>query len=169
MLLDRDRNLMVCQYCHSEAVPPMDEDGVQIVGETTKVCPCCESKLSDGLMESQALLYCVQCHGMLISMEKFLPLVEHLRALRDRPAAFVGAPGHQNDVKNLHCPLCNGAMDDHPYGGPGNVIIDSCEECSVIWLDRGELRRIVVAPDPQPAYSGSLYSDHEPIGESDHS
>jgi Zn-finger nucleic acid-binding protein len=162
MLLDRDRNLMVCQYCQTEAVPPMDEDGVQIVGETDKVCPGCGSKLSNGLMETQSLLYCAQCHGMLIEMEQLQPLVEHLRAVRDRPAAFVGAP--QNDAKNLHCPLCNGAMDDHPYGGPGNVIVDSCEQCSVIWLDRGELRRIVVAPDPRP-----VYSDYEPIGESDHS
>ena len=82
---------MVCQYCRSEAVPPMDEDGVQILGESTKACPGCQSKLADGLMESQPLLYCEQCHGMLISMEKFLPLVEHLRAVRDSPAAFVSS------------------------------------------------------------------------------
>jgi Zn-finger nucleic acid-binding protein len=115
-------------------------------------------------MESQSLLYCAQCHGMLISMEKFLPLVERLRAVRDRPAAFAAAPDRQADAKNLRCPLCDHPMDDHPYGGPGNVTIDSCEECSVIWFDRGELRRIVVAPDPQP-----VYSNYGPIGESDHS
>jgi Zn-finger nucleic acid-binding protein len=99
---------------------------------------------------------------MLISMEKFLPLVEHLRALRDRPAAFVPSPEHEGAARNLHCPLCDHVMDDHPYGGPGNVIIDSCESCSVVWLDRGELRRIVVAPDPQP-----VYSNYEFVGESD--
>jgi Zn-finger nucleic acid-binding protein len=38
-------------------------------------------------------------------------------------------------------------MDTHPYGGPGNVIIDTCENCSVNWLDHGELQRIVRAPD----------------------
>jgi Zn-finger nucleic acid-binding protein len=162
MLLDRERNLMVCQYCESQAVPPMDEDGVQVLGDTTKVCPTCGSKLSDGVMESQPLLYCAQCHGMLISMEIFLPLVERLRSLRDRPVAFLPAPDRAGDAKNLRCPLCSHAMDDHPYGGPGNVTIDSCEDCSVIWFDRGELRKIAVAPDPHP-----VYSDYEPAGESD--
>jgi Zn-finger nucleic acid-binding protein len=162
MLLDRDRNLMVCQYCRSEAVPPIDEDGVQVVGETSKLCAGCGSKLSDGLVEAQPLLYCTQCHGMLISMEKFLPLVEHLRALRDRPAAFVPSPDRSSAGKELHCPLCGHLMDHHPYGGPGNVNIDSCEGCSVVWLDRGELRRIVVAPDPQP-----VYSNYELVGERD--
>ena len=33
------------------------------------------------------------------------------------------------------------------YGGPGNVIIDTCEHCSLNWLDYGELQRIVRAPD----------------------
>ena len=38
-------------------------------------------------------------------------------------------------------------MDAHPYGGGGNVNVDSCETCGLIWLDGGELRRIVAAPD----------------------
>jgi Zn-finger nucleic acid-binding protein len=38
-------------------------------------------------------------------------------------------------------------MDTHPYGGPGNVIIDTCENCSLNWLDYGELQHIVRAPD----------------------
>ena len=38
-------------------------------------------------------------------------------------------------------------MDAHYYAGPGNVIVDSCEDCCLIWLDRGELMRIAHAPD----------------------
>jgi Zn-finger nucleic acid-binding protein len=44
-------------------------------------------------------------------------------------------------------------MIGYPYGGPGNVNLDSCERCSVIWLDRNELRRIVLAPDHYSLYS----------------
>jgi Zn-finger nucleic acid-binding protein len=47
-------------------------------------------------------------------------------------------------------------MEHHPYGGGGNVFLDTCESCSVNWLDRGELQRIVAAPDPRvawPAYA----------------
>jgi Zn-finger nucleic acid-binding protein len=28
--------------------------------------------------------------------------------------------------------------------------VDSCEPCGVLWLDRGELSRIVAAPDRDP-------------------
>jgi len=34
------------------------------------------------------------------------------------------------------------------YYGPGNIIIDTCEACGIVWLDAGELRRAVDAPGP---------------------
>jgi Zn-finger nucleic acid-binding protein len=142
---------MVCDYCGGEGVPPIDEDGVQVLGDTSKPCPVCKTMLSNGLIELQALLYCSHCHGMLISMEKFLPLVDELRARRDRPAQYV-APRVDDSGRILQCPLCGRDMDDHPYGGGGNVNIDSCEGCAVVWLDGGELRRIIVAPDHGPLY-----------------
>jgi Zn-finger nucleic acid-binding protein len=37
-------------------------------------------------------------------------------------------------------------MDTHPYCGPGNIVIDSCNHCNVVWLDRGELGQVVNAP-----------------------
>jgi Zn-finger nucleic acid-binding protein len=37
-------------------------------------------------------------------------------------------------------------MEAHFYGGPGNVVIDTCESCSLNWLDHGELARIAQAP-----------------------
>jgi Zn-finger nucleic acid-binding protein len=36
-------------------------------------------------------------------------------------------------------------MDTHFYGGPGNIIIDDCDRCSLNWLDAGELMRIALA------------------------
>jgi hypothetical protein len=37
-------------------------------------------------------------------------------------------------------------MDVHPYFGPGNVIIDTCGTCDLVWLDFGELKQIEDAP-----------------------
>jgi Zn-finger nucleic acid-binding protein/DNA-directed RNA polymerase subunit RPC12/RpoP len=153
MRLDRGKCLMVCDYCLSEANPPVDEDGVQIAGPTSHRCPTCGDNLADGLIERAPVLYCQACHGMLISIEKFLPLIEHLRALRDRPAAFLSQRGEEDAGRSLACPMCGQPMNTHPYGGGGNVNIETCETCSRIWLDRHELRRIVVAADPLPLYS----------------
>jgi len=37
-------------------------------------------------------------------------------------------------------------MLGHFYGGPGNIVLDTCEACQVNWLDPGELQRIARAP-----------------------
>ena len=44
--------------------------------------------------------------------------------------------------RHLRCPACEGYMEAHPYYGPGNVVIDSCADCSYVWLDHGELARV---------------------------
>ena len=37
-------------------------------------------------------------------------------------------------------------MTTHPYYGPGNVVMESCDSCNLVWLDHGELQQIVDAP-----------------------
>jgi Zn-finger nucleic acid-binding protein len=36
-------------------------------------------------------------------------------------------------------------METHPYHGGGAVMIDDCDRCGLVWLDRGEIARIVRA------------------------
>jgi Zn-finger nucleic acid-binding protein len=128
-------------------------DEVEVGAETTKACPSCQALLSDGTIQNRSVLYCTKCQGLLIGMDKFLPLVEFLRALR-RPTGSTLEPRDSSDAdRKFACPQCAKIMAAYPYGGPGNVNIDSCEACSVIWLDRNELQRIVLAPDRHPVYS----------------
>ena len=131
----------------------VSEDEVQVGGETTKVCPACQALLSDAAIQGKPVLYCAKCRGMLVSIDKFLPLVEFLRALR-RPSGSTLEPRDNSDAdRQLSCPECAQTMVGYPYGGPGNVNLDACERCSVIWLDHHELGRIVLAPDHYPVYS----------------
>ena len=131
----------------------VNEDGVQVRAETTKVCPTCRAMLSDGIIQNTSVLYCTKCRGLLISIATFLPLVEFLRALR-KPAESEFRPRDNSDAdRKYECPMCGKTMAGHPYGGPGNVNIDTCETCSAIWLDRNELERIVMSPDHYPVYS----------------
>ena len=149
MRLSRDQGLMLCDYCGSQKTPPMDEDGVVVLDPTSHLCPVCATPLANASIESQEMLYCTHCHGMLLDMEKFLPLLDVLREYRYWSRSSQ-APRDFDDGRVLHCPLCKGEMDHHPYGGGGNLAVDSCEPCGVLWLDRGELSRIVAAPDRDP-------------------
>ena len=98
-------------------------------------------------MNGRRFIYCKRCHGALIAMGTFMGLVEELRSRRETSAEGARQPDWQDLNRKVRCPRCTRQMDTHPYYGPGNVIIDSCEECSVLWLDYGELARIVRAPD----------------------
>jgi Zn-finger nucleic acid-binding protein len=160
MRLSRDQGLMICDYCGSQAAPPADEDGVVALEPTSHDCPMCETALTSASLQSRDLLYCTRCHGMLFEMEKFLPMIDSLREYRYWSRSSQ-APRGSDAGKVLGCPMCKREMDQHLYGGGGNVDVDSCEPCGVLWLDRGELSRIVAAPDrdPQMVYQSQYGPD----------
>ena len=84
---------------------------------------------------------------MLIDMNRFADIIDVVRANEER-AFRIALPRRQNPTdRPIDCPTCGHPMLGHLYGGPGNVVIDSCERCQVNWLDPGELRRIAMAPD----------------------
>jgi Zn-finger nucleic acid-binding protein len=147
MQMDPDHGRFVCPYCSSECAPKANFEGVAVSGPSDLDCPLCRSKLSQASLLGYGLRYCEKCNGMLVSMDDFIPLTEDLRAQRYAPS-YVGLPPDAHGLeRRIECPQCQQTMDTHLYGGPGNVIIDTCENCSVHWLDRGEVHRIALAPD----------------------
>ena len=160
MRLLRDQGLMICDYCGSQATPRADEEGMIVLDPTKHKCPVCGTALANASLESREMLYCTGCHGMLLEMEQFLPLLQVLREFRYWSRSSQ-APREFDATRVLQCPLCQHEMDEHPYGGGGNVAVDSCEACGVLWLDRGELARIVAAPDRDPVPAHQDTDDRE--------
>ena len=157
MHLSRDEGLMICDYCGSQAVPATDEEGVLVIDPTGHRCPVCTTPpLANAAIESFEILYCTSCRGMLFEMEKFVPLLAVLREHRYWSRSSE-SPRNFDAARVLHCPLCKLEMDEHTYGGGGNVAVDSCESCGVLWLDRGELSRIVAAPDREAYFSPEVH------------
>ena len=145
-----------CDYCHAVFYPGEEDDGVRVSsepaepGESDQACPLCSQPLVKALITSAQVLYCTECHGLLMKMGALSDLIDALRASLEKPA--VQTPPDPGDLKRaVQCPKCHRRMDTHFYAGPGNVIVDSCGDCYLIWLDRGELMRIVHAPDETDA------------------
>lgn len=69
----------------------------------------------------------------------------------------------------MKCPVCkdvNLVMSDRQ-----GVEIDYCPECRGVWLDRGELDKIIersVAPAPQAQHHSGGHSDHGGHGRAEH-
>jgi Zn-finger nucleic acid-binding protein len=138
-----------CDYCHTVFFPGEEDTGVEITGAVSGdslSCPLCRLSLVPAAIAKIPVNYCTQCHGLLFPMPVLQPLLEQLRSGDRSPA--VQAPPDRGDLKRvIQCPQCNRRMDTHFYAGPGNVIVDTCDACNLIWLDRGELTRIAHAPD----------------------
>jgi Zn-finger nucleic acid-binding protein len=149
-----------CDYCHAVFFPGEEDDGVTVLGEAVDpdqalACPLCNLPLVQASIAKIPLLDCTACHGLLLPMQVLPSLIDELRIdelQKGQGSPAVQTPPDQGDLKRtIQCPKCHRRMDTHFYAGPGNVIVDSCGECFLIWLDRGELTRIVHAPDETAA------------------
>ncbi len=140
-------NAYRCEYCHSVAViseTPLLVDGIQPVNNAvSSLCPACSDGLQDAQLDGRPVLYCSGCFGILVRREHFGAIVNERRSrragLEQEEVRPIDPSGFS---RRLRCPACEGYMESHPYYGPGNVAIDSCEECDVVWLDHGELSRV---------------------------
>jgi Zn-finger nucleic acid-binding protein len=72
-----------------------------------------------------------------------------LQARRTSAVAPIEVPAEPNPEelrRKLACPACSRTMSTYRYLGPGNIVIDTCETCDLIWLDYRELEKVVRAP-----------------------
>ncbi|MFH2009129.1 MAG: zf-TFIIB domain-containing protein [bacterium] len=140
MRLVHHRDYFVCDYCTTFHFPKESDEGVRVLGEKTEVhCPVCRHELVSGAIESHLVKTCPNCKGILARRRAFGIIVEKRRAKWEGAKPYP-KPIHDDErARTLECPGCRASMDNHPYLGPGAVMVDSCGECALIWLDRGEM------------------------------
>jgi Zn-finger nucleic acid-binding protein len=133
------RDYFVCDYCSNFHFPKESPDGVKILGKRSKLkCPNCRLALISGSVDNRRLLQCKQCHGLLMRMAEFAEVVHCHRPLARTPAVMQEILDEPR--RHLLCPRCRQWLERHPYyGGPAHLLINTCERCNLIWLDRGVL------------------------------
>lgn len=144
------RNYMTCGYCHTFHFPTQLEDSadriIPLHQSADLTCPVCCKQLASGAVDKVRMMYCDQCRGLLLTNDAFA------EAVRDRRGRYTGLEQRPVPIdpcqyeRRLGCPSCRGPMEVHPYHGPGNVVVDTCAVCRLIWLDHGELAAIERAP-----------------------
>ena len=136
-----------CLYCRRTYAPEAGDDGVRVLGEASPLkCPVCAQPLEHAALAGTRMLYCTHCRGILIGMNEFAGLIDALHA--GRRGGVIQPPVDRTELqRHLDCPQCQRRMDTHIYEGPGNIVIDDCSRCYLDWLDKGELMKVVRAPD----------------------
>ncbi len=142
-----DEDYFFCPYCGAFYFPDTSPDGVRVLGESSPVdCPVCKKDLVSAAAAQAPVLYCRNCRGILVGQNDFAYVVRQLRAASSGPESPPHRISDGERQRELDCPVCGRPMDRHPYYGPGNVMIDLCLSCQIVWLDYGELSIIINAP-----------------------
>ncbi|HMO14410.1 MAG TPA: zf-TFIIB domain-containing protein [Pirellulaceae bacterium] len=109
-------------------------------------CPACLIHLLIATLHEVKVAACKECYGVMFQMEAVGHLINSLRASYQGDDRKTQAEGECQLDTRRHCPSCGEFFETHFYAGPGNCVIDSCASCRLVWLDRGELTSIVMAP-----------------------
>jgi Zn-finger nucleic acid-binding protein len=142
--VDREGGVLVCRHCGSSEQSSSIAQLVEVHSMSDATCPTCATPLASGKLDGRPFLLCQGCEGMLVPMAEFVSVIEAVRA-HETPARAVPPRQQSPGDRIINCPACAKPMLSHFYGGPGNLVIDTCERCQLNWLDPGELRRIARA------------------------
>lgn len=143
------RDYLACEFCGSFFFPNESRDGVKMLGGESQVdCPVCETPLVTASVAEVAALSCPRCLGLLCRMSDFSFIVQYLRQSVEGPEYRPRPLDRSELARSARCPQCGQKMSTHAYYGPGNVVVDNCANCGLIWLDAGELYRITHADGP---------------------
>jgi len=141
---DRAGGLLSCSHCGSSEQLSEMAALLEIGDGSDKKCPTCLTTLASARLDGQPLWCCQRCEGLLIAMRSFVGVIDAARA-RIEQAGSVPPRKQKPEDRIIECPACHQPMLSHFYGGPGNLVIDTCERCQLNWLDPGELQRIARA------------------------
>jgi Zn-finger nucleic acid-binding protein len=144
------RRYFRCSHCGSYGFPEgADSEGIRTIGDAADSLPCpvCSVRMFRALLDNiHPVDVCNTCRGVLMPRDTFAGVINARRAWASSPPAEPVPFDRAELQRALSCPKCGGRFQTYPHFGPGNVVIDSCTTCDLVWLDFGEMRTIVDAP-----------------------
>jgi Zn-finger nucleic acid-binding protein len=136
-----------CGHCSTLVCPEPAADGVRMTGEPGHDCPVCRQHLLRAVMDDrEPIEICDRCKGILMPVRVFAETLTARRRAAQTPS-IIPSPADRAELhRRVECPSCTAGMIADWYYGPGNIVIDTCPACHVVWLDAGELKRVIDAP-----------------------
>jgi Zn-finger nucleic acid-binding protein len=147
MALLATRPCWQCGHCSTLVCPEPAADGVRVTGERGLMCPVCRRALVRAVMDDrEPIQVCPRCKGMFMARRAFAETMVARRRAAERPSVTPSPTDRSELSRRIDCPRCASRMLTDWYYGPGNIVIDTCPVCDVVWLDAGEFGRVVDAP-----------------------
>jgi uncharacterized protein len=127
-------------------------------------CPRCNAPLDIEEHGDIVMERCAGCGGRFLSPEDLRGILAVIRLPANGPGVRTGID--LTDVReDAACPHCGVPMEPFNYAGDSGIILDKCRQCGGLWLDKGDLERVlaVVSASAQDLtrdvkrFSGDLY------------
>jgi Zn-finger nucleic acid-binding protein len=135
--------IVVCENCRtyrSIDIPDSTGEAIEPLGlPGESLCPGCRCRMSLAAMDGLLVEHCAACSGVLVSGETFAMFVRNRRAEFREAALQPVTILLDSQNRKVRCPCCRGRMNKNPSYGPDFMIIDTCTECSVVWIDCSEV------------------------------
>ncbi|HRZ86250.1 MAG TPA: zf-TFIIB domain-containing protein [bacterium] len=115
-----------------------------------KNCPHCSAAMSQKDIKGVSTEECPSCGGIWLLKSSF----DRIRDREDRFIRWLDLPlwrekkDHALSASARKCPACQKGMHVVDYHGH-DVTIDICTSCKGIWLDRDELRKLIIYMEEQ--------------------
>jgi len=109
-----------------------------------KKCPKCKAYLSDIIFNNVEVDYCPICLGLWFQEQE----LRWAKDEKDKDLQWLDIDLWQNKKKlkvsygHRFCPECRMPLYEVYYGG-SKLIVDVCNICHGVWLDRGEFKKII--------------------------
>ncbi len=111
---------------------------------TNKKCPLCRAPLSSAIISNIEVDYCPKCLGLWFEDEE----LRWAKDEKDKDLKWLDVDIWKDREKFKIsygirlCPSCRMPLYEVYYGRSG-IIIDVCNLCHGVWLDRGEFKKII--------------------------
>jgi Zn-finger nucleic acid-binding protein len=107
-------------------------------------CPRCQKELKNAIFYNTGVDYCPKCLGIFFQEDE----LRQAKDEKDKDLRWLDVDLWQEPEKfkinygKRLCPSCRLPLYE-VYYGKSNIIVDICNVCKGIWLDRGEFRKII--------------------------
>lgn len=108
------------------------------------ICPKCKIGLEKAIFYNTEVDYCPKCLGIFFEQDE----LRQAKDERDRDLRWLDIDLWADKTKFKtnygirNCPKCRLPLYEVYYGDSG-IIVDVCNLCEGIWLDRGEFKKII--------------------------
>lgn len=105
-------------------------------------CPRCHVPLITEETGDIVMERCDRCGGRWMTPEDLKAVLSLIRLPVEGAPPRIGID--LTDVQeNAVCPRCGVPMEPFNYAGDSGVILDKCKSCGGLWLDKGNLERVL--------------------------